>query len=125
MTKTLVYDGGCPFCKAFALRSELRGGIPDLIIRDGRLDHELRHKLRERGFNLNEGAVLTDGDQIWHGSKAISVLCGQLKPSDPLLTFLSQLFGNSNRAKFCYPGLLAARQLALRLRGLSVDPDRA
>ena len=35
MTKTLVYDGGCPFCKAFALRSELKGGIPDLIIRDG------------------------------------------------------------------------------------------
>ena len=125
LLKTLVYDGGCPFCQAFALRSELKGGIPDLLIRDGRLDNDLRKDLRRRGFNLSEGAVLIDGDQIWHGSKAISVLCSQLKPSDPLLALLNGLFGNSKRASFLYPGLLAARQLALTLKGLPVDPDRA
>ncbi len=125
LLKTLVYDGGCPFCKAFALRSELKGGIPDLLIRDGRLDHGLRNDLCRRGFNLSEGAVLMDGDQIWHGSEAISILCGELKPSDPLLTLLNRVFQNSKRASFLYPGLLAARQLALRLKGLPVDPDRA
>ncbi len=121
----MVYDGGCPFCKAFALRSELKGGIPDLLIRDGRLEHALRNDLRRRGFNLSEGAVLMDGDQIWHGSEAICVLCSQLKPSDPLLGLLNGLFRNSKRASFLYPGLLAARQLALTLKGLPVDPDPA
>ena len=125
LLKTLVYDGGCPFCEAFAIRSELKGGIPDLVIRDGRLDDELRKDLLRRGFNLSQGAVLIDGDQIWHGSKAISVLCSQLKPSDPLLALLNGLFGNRKRASFLYPGLLAARQLALILKGLLVDPDRA
>ena len=125
LLKTLVYDGGCPFCEAFALRSELKGGIPDLVIRDGRHDDALRKDLRRRGFNLSKGAVLIDGDQIWHGSKAISVLCSQLKPSDPLLALLNGLFGDSKRASFLYPGLLAARQLALILQGLPVDPDRA
>ncbi len=125
MKKTLVYDGGCPFCKAFALRSELTGGLPDLTIRDGRQDIELRHNLRRRGFNLNEGAVLIEGNRIWHGSQAISMLCKELQPSDPLLNLLQKLFRSNARAKLFYPGLLAARQLALRLRGLPVDPDRA
>jgi hypothetical protein len=31
----------------------------------------------------------------------------------------------ARRARFLYPGLLAARQLALALKGLPVDPDRA
>jgi predicted DCC family thiol-disulfide oxidoreductase YuxK len=125
LLKTLVYDGGCPFCKAFALRSELKGGIPDLLIRDGRVENGLRNDLRRRGFNLSDGAVLIDGDQIWHGSEAISILCSELKPSDPLLALLNGLFRNSKRARFFYPGLLAARQLALTLKGLPVDPDRA
>ena len=61
MPLTLVYDGGCPFCRHFALRSELLGGIPDLVIRDGRADHGLRRQLREQGHDLNKGAVLMDG----------------------------------------------------------------
>ena len=33
MTLTLVYDGGCPFCREFALRTELTSGIDNLEIR--------------------------------------------------------------------------------------------
>ena len=125
MSFTLVYDGGCPFCRHFARRSELLGGLPDLIIRDGRSDHELRGMLRRRGFNLSNGAVLMEGERIWHGSEAIAVLCQHLTPSDPLLQLLHGLFRNSRRANLLYPGLLAARQLALELRGLPLDPDQA
>jgi len=124
MAFTLVYDGGCPFCRHFAHRSELMGGIPDLQIRDGRSDHELRAMLRNKGFDLSNGAVLMDGDRIWHGSEAISMLCRNLSPSDPLLQFLNGLFRNSGRAGLLYPGLLMARQIALGLRGLPVDPDQ-
>ena len=124
MPKTLIYDGGCPFCKAFALRSELKGGIPDLIIRDGREDLLLRGELLEKGFKLSQGAVLIDGDKIWHGSEAISILCKQLKPSDPLLLLLHQIFSDSKRSRILYPCLLVARKLALKYKGLNVDPDR-
>ena len=124
MAFTLVYDGGCPFCRHFAHRSELMGGLPDLVIRDGRSDHELRAMLRSKGFNLSNGAVLMDEDQIWHGSEAISMLCRHLSPSDPLLQLLNGLFKDSGRANLFYPGLLMARQIALGLRGLPVDPDQ-
>jgi predicted DCC family thiol-disulfide oxidoreductase YuxK len=125
MPLTLVYDGGCPFCRHFALRSELLGGIPDLVIRDGRADHGLRRQLREQGHDLNKGAVLMDGARVWHGSEAIAVLCRQLTPTDPLLQLLHGLFRDSRRANLLYPGLLAARQLALGLRRLPLDPDSA
>ena len=123
MALTLVYDGGCPFCRHFALRSELLGGIPDLVIRDGRSDHELRAMLRTRGYNISNGAVLMDGEQIWHGSEAIAMLCQNLTPSDPLLRILHGVFSDTRRANLLYPGLLAARQIALGLKGLPLDPD--
>ena len=123
MALTLVYDGGCPFCRHFALRSELLGGIPDLMIRDGRSDHELRAMLRKRGYNISNGAVLMDGEQIWHGSEAITMLCRNLTPSDPLLRVLHGVFSDTRRANLLYPGLLAARQIALGLKGLPLDPD--
>jgi hypothetical protein len=53
------------------------------------------------------------------------VLCRQLTPTDPLLQLLHGLFRDSRRANLLYPGLLAARQLALGLQGLPLDPDRA
>ena len=123
MPFTLVYDGGCPFCRHFALRSELLGGVPDLVIRGGRRDPELRAMLRRRGYNISNGAVLMDGEQIWHGSEAITMLCRNLTPSDPLLRVLHGVFSNSKRANLLYPGLLAARQIALGLKGLPLDPD--
>ena len=123
MTLTLVYDGGCLFCRSFALRSELLGGLSDLKIVDGRADWVLRRELETRGLRLADGAVLLEGDQAWHGSAAIAELCERMQPSDPLLKLLRDLFRDHNRAGALYPGLLLARRLALGLRGLPVDPD--
>jgi len=123
MPLTLVYDGGCLFCRSFALRSELLGGLPDLKILDGRADDALRRTLEARGMRLADGAVLMEGEQAWHGSAAIAELSRRMQPSDPLLMVLRDLFRDHNRAGALYPGLLLARRLALGLRGLPVDPD--
>ncbi|MEN9859828.1 MAG: hypothetical protein RLZZ515_310 [Cyanobacteriota bacterium] len=125
MTLTLVYDGGCPFCRHFALRSELEGGLPDLEIRDGRADQALRAQLQKRGLDLARGAVLLEGPQAWHGAEAIAELCGRLRPSDPLLTVLHQLFAAPPRARRLYPLLLWARRRALHWKGLPENPDQA
>ena len=123
MTVTLVYDGGCPFCRSFALRSELVGGITELEIRDGRADKELRCRLQRQGHRLADGAMLLEGDTIWHGSAAITELCRRMQPSDPLLRLMRQLFRNEGRAAGLYPSLLLARRVALIVQGLPVDPD--
>ena len=124
MTLVLVYDGGCPFCRHFALRSELLGGVPGLQIRDGRADAALRTELKARGFNLARGAVLLEGDQAWYGADAIAELCTRLQPSDPLLALLRQLFAAPPQARRLYPLLLWARRMALHWKGLPEDPDQ-
>ena len=125
MLLTLIYDGGCPFCREFALRSELQAGIPNLRIVDGRTDHSIRRELNAVGLALRNGAVLLEGEQRWHGSEAIAELSRRMKPSDPLLKLLASLFSNNQLSALAYPALLAARRLALATRGMSVDPDEA
>ena len=123
MTLTLVYDGGCPFCSSFAQRAELQGGLPDLKIRDGRADYALRAEMAGRGYRLANGAMLLEGDRIWHGSAAIAELNRRMNPSDALLQVLQQVFRNEGRAHQLYPALLLARRLALAVQGRPVDPD--
>ena len=121
----LVYDGGCVFCSAFAHRSELSSGIPELEIKDGRDDAELRKRLGLRGVHLRDGAVLIDGDKILHGAEAIQWICARMQPSDALLKLLAPLLATPSRARRLYPLLLLARRGALAVRGLPVDPDSA
>ena len=123
MTLTLIYDGGCLFCRNFAARSELSGGVRGLQIIDGRDDHIQRQRLRKQGFDLANGAVLIEGETVWHGSAAIAELCRRMEPSDQLLGLLQGMFRDEARSKILYPALLLARQVALNLRGLPVDPD--
>ena len=123
MLLTLIYDGGCPFCREFALLSELKAGVPDLRIVDGRADHAIRQELNALGLPLRNGAVLIEGEQRWHGSEAIAELSRRMKPSDPLLKLLARLFCDDQRSARAYPALLMARRIALTTRGLSVDPD--
>lgn len=123
----LVFDGGCPFCHGFAELSELKGRLPQLEIVDGRANDQLRQALKAQGHPLSEGAVLVveqDGDtRLFHGPAAVSLLCGQLRPSAGLLGLLKMVFASRKRTERLYPLLLWARRLALGWRGLPTDPD--
>ena len=127
MRLQLVFDGGCPFCQCFAELSELKGGLPQLEIIDGRANGQLRQALKEQGYPLSRGAILImdlDGaTRIVHGPAAVALLCHQLRPSPGLLRLLKVVFASRERADHLYPLLLMARRLALGWRGLPVDPD--
>ncbi len=120
----LVFDGGCPFCRHFAELAELRSGIPNLSIRDGRSDHVLRRELRQQGWDLSRGAVVLAEGRVLHGAEAIQWICCQLEPSATLLQLLGPLMATPGRARRLYPILLLARRLALAFRGLPLDPDK-
>ena len=120
----LVFDGGCPFCRHFAELCELRSRIPGLTIRDGRSDSDLRQQLAARGYHLADGAMLLVDSRVLHGSDAVAWVCSRMQTGDVLLQLLSRLMKSRQRARHVYPALLLARQTALGLRGLPVDPDR-
>jgi hypothetical protein len=74
---------------------------------------------------LADGAVLIDGERLFHGAEAIQWLAARMEPSAALLRLLAALMKEPPQARRLYPLLLAARRTALGLQGLPLDPDHA
>ncbi len=118
----LIYDGKCPFCKHFAEISELRSGIPQLSIKDGRKELEILSELSSEGYSLSNGAILIVDKEILHGEKAIAFLCNLMNPSDNLLRLIVKIFSNSLLSNYIYSLVLIARRAVLLITNVSLDP---
>ncbi len=115
-----IYDGECQFCNKFAELLELKSGLPNLSIINGRENISLLRKLLNQGYDLDEGAILLKDGEILHGPIAINWICSKIQdPSDQLLKILSVFFSSSNRTNLAFPFLLTGRRLLLLVRGIS------
>ena len=117
--KTLfIYDGECPFCNHFAQLLELKSNLQEVEILDGRKNLPLLSQLYNQGYDLNNGAILINNENIMHGAEAINWICSQIKePSDSLLEVLRIIFTSNKRTNFLFPFLLWGRRLSLTLKG--------
>ena len=121
-TLTFIYDGECPFCNHFAELLEIKSKIPRLTVIDGRKNLNIINSLLDKGFDLDKGAVLIKGDDIFHGAEAINTICKEVEnPSSRLLQLLSVTFKSTKRTKFLFPLLIRARRLALISKGVSTS----
>ena len=119
---TFIYDGECPFCNHFAELLELKSKIKGISIIDGRKNLNLINSLLERGYDIDKGAILLEGDNIFHGAAAINTICKQIKnPSNSLLIILSNIFKSNQRSRFFFPLLVTARRFALISKGVSTS----
>ena len=117
---TFIYDGECPFCNHFAELLEIKSKINNIKILDGRKNLGIIKSLLEKGYDLDQGAILLKDDDIFHGAKAINTICKEVKnPSSNLLKILSSVFNSNKRTKFFFPLLLRARRFALISKGVS------
>ena len=116
---TFIYDGECPFCNHFAELLEIKSKIKNIKILDGRKNPDLIKKLLRKGYDLDKGAILLRGDEIYHGSNAINLICKEIiHPSDKLLKILSLIFKSKERTNIIFPFLVRARRLALISKGI-------
>ena len=116
---TFIYDGECPFCNHFAELLELQSKIRNISIIDGRKNKKLISSLLEKGFDIDKGAILLNGDNIYHGAEAINTVCKQINnPSGNLLKLLSKLFKSNKRTNLLFPFLVIARRFALISKGV-------
>ena len=87
---TFIYDGECPFCNHFAELLELKSKIQGITLLDGRKNQPIILSLLEKGYDIDKGAILLKGDEIYHGAEAINNICNQINnPSGRLLKLLS------------------------------------
>ena len=118
-----IYDGECPFCNHFAQLLELKCSLSNFEISDGRENLALLTKLYNQGYDLNNGAILINNENIMHGADAISWICSEIQePSDSLLELLRILFTSNKRTNFFFPFLLWGRRLSLTLKGKVWQP---
>ena len=119
---TFIYDGACPFCNHFAELLEIKSEITNIKILDGRKNKTLIKSLLEKGYDLDKGAILLNGEDILHGADAINTICKQInKPSSSLLLLLTKIFKSNKRTKALFPFLVRARRFALISKGISTS----
>ena len=116
---TFIYDGECPFCNHFAELLELKSKLNNISIIDGRKNIQIIKSLIEKGYDIDKGAILIKGENIYHGAEAINFVCSQINnPSGTLLKLLSNIFKSNNRTNFLFPFLVRARRFALISKGV-------
>ena len=121
MNKDLIfiYDGECPFCNHFGELLELKSKINNITILDGRHNQDIIIPLLKKGYDIDKGAILLKGDEIFHGAEAINTICNQIhNPSSNLLKLLSKIFKSNKRANFLFPFLVITRRFALISKGV-------
>ena len=121
---TFIYDGKCPFCNHFAELLEIKSKITNIKILDGRKNLTLINSLLDKGYDLDNGAILLKDEEIFHGAEAINTICKQINnPSSSQLLLLSKVFKSSKRTKVLFPLLVRARRFALISKGVSTSLD--
>ncbi len=114
-----IYDGECPFCNHFAELLELRSGLPEMTIKNARENLPEMKALLERGYDLDNGAILLKGEEVLHGASAINWVCSQIKkPSDKLLKLIAITFSSNFRTDIIFPFLLLTRRILLVFKGV-------
>jgi len=114
----LVYDGDCPFCTAGAKMYRLRQSVGELHIVNGReiAGSELMAQIAAHGFDLNTGIVARFEDRLYHGKDALHLLAMLGSDKGWVNQLNVALFRNKATVSAAYPGMVAMRNLILRLR---------
>ena len=119
---TFIFDGECPFCNYFAELLELKSKINKISILDARKHPNVIRPLIEKGYDIDKGAILLKGNDVFHGADAINTICNLINnPSSSLLKLLSIIFKSNKRTNFLFPFLLRARRFALISKGVSTS----
>ena len=114
-----LYDGECPFCNHFSELLELRSDLPGLTIKNARDNLPEMKSLLERGYDLDNGAILLKGDEVLHGAQAINWICSRItKPSDELLKLIALTFSSKLRTDVIFPLLILTRRILLLVKGV-------
>jgi predicted DCC family thiol-disulfide oxidoreductase YuxK len=114
----LLYDGDCPVCSGYVAMSRLRQLYPDLRVVSARDEPSLVAALRQAGYEINEGMVLSLDRNIYFGAEATRMIAilGQASPSRWRQVLLASI-GTAPWARPLYPWLNRARLVLLTLLG--------
>ena len=110
-----VYDGECPMCTRAALALRIKQAYGELHRVEARQnpEHPVLRGVSDLGLDLDEGMVLYDGAQLYHGKDA---LCFMARYGDAKNLFnltMKSLYWSDFLARITYPLMRATRNWLL------------
>ena len=113
----VLYDGGCPVCRAFAQRLRLPESAGRFALVDARADPEQRRALAGREIDLEEGFAVVTCDACLTGADAAHALAKLHAGTGLADKIVLWCFGTRRRAELTYPLFRACRRLLLFVLG--------
>ena len=113
----VLYDGGCPICRAFAHRLRMHDSAAPLALVDARADPEQRRALAGREIDLEEGFAVVACDACRTGADAAHALAKLHAGTGLADKIVLWCFGTRRRAGLTYPLFRACRRLLLFVLG--------
>ncbi|MEZ0147760.1 MAG: DCC1-like thiol-disulfide oxidoreductase family protein [Candidatus Reddybacter sp.] len=117
----VIFDGQCPFCRAYVASLEDKNDINKNGIRkvDARCAPEVIAQLASKGVNINAGIVLIKGGAVFQDAEALTLLSKQHAASGWFGSLHHRLLRYRFLSLAIYPILRALRNAYLRLAGQS------
>ncbi|MEO6608978.1 MAG: DCC1-like thiol-disulfide oxidoreductase family protein [Aestuariivirga sp.] len=115
-----VYDGDCPICNFAANALQIRSAIGNLNLVNARLEpfHSVMQEVRAKRLNLNDGMVIKFQDTCYHGADALHVMAMLGTRHGWFNRMNVYLFRSKMLSSLFYPAMRAARNFAIRLKGV-------
>jgi predicted DCC family thiol-disulfide oxidoreductase YuxK len=114
---SVVYDGLCPFCSAYAHMLRLRESAGPVRLVDAREDPALVADLAAAGAPVNDGMAVLYAGRLYYGGDAVHLLALLASQSGLANRLIARLLRSQRCALLAYPALRAGRNLGLRLLG--------
>lgn len=113
----IVYDGDCPFCSRYVKLLRLRESLGSFELIDARTGHPVALELASRGFDLDEGMALIDGESVYFGDECVNRLALMSTPVGAFNRINAAIFRSPRLSALLYPTLRAGRNATLHLLG--------
>ena len=112
----IVYDGDCPFCRAYAGMVRLQENYSVELI-NAREPHPLVDEATEKGLDLDEGMIVVLEDKFYHGDDAMTRMALMTTKSSLLRRLTKWTFTSPGRSRLLYPILRGGRNMSLKVLG--------
>ena len=116
-----VYDGECPLCQtaATALRIKQDYGTLHLVNARTPEGNKLIQEINARGYDLDEGMVIYDGEHFYHGKDALRFMAKYAANTGLFNLINKSLFWSNHLATTTYPWMRGVRNQLLRKNKVS------
>src|SRR5262245_11758090 len=113
----VVYDGDCPLCSRYVSVLRLRDSFGPFELIDARTGHAAARELAARGYDLDEGMALIDGERIYFGDECVNRLALMSTPVGVFNRLNAAIFRSPRLSALLYPLLRTGRNAVLWLLG--------